>query len=109
VNEVAANYSEEMPGAISEADPAEMRLPTTRMSGADPWKLHRQIRDFGSSKVGMPPLFVYEDPDGILEIFDGVTRATRMAKLSPGVTVPYIVIGHYRKSRAAALRVKDRL
>jgi len=93
----------------SEAHPAEMRLPTTRLSGADPWKLHRQIRSFGSSKIGMPPIFVYEDSDGVLEISDGVTRATRIAKLAPGVTVPYVVIGHYRKSRAAAPRIKDRL
>ncbi|HLQ45606.1 MAG TPA: hypothetical protein VK137_12795 [Planctomycetaceae bacterium] len=41
----------------------------------------------------MPPLFVVEDPDGVLEITDGVTRATRMAKLAPGETVPVIVAG----------------
>ena len=32
----------------------------------------------------MPPILVYEDPDGILEISDGVTLATRIAKLAPG-------------------------
>ena len=36
----------------------------------------------------MPPILVYEDPDGVLEISDGVTRATRIAKLAPGQTVP---------------------
>ena len=41
----------------------------------------------------MPPILVYEDPDGILEISDGVTRATRIAKLAPGQTVPIVVIG----------------
>jgi hypothetical protein len=90
-------------------DPGDLRLPPSRASGADPWKLHQQIRQFGSSKIGMPPLFVYEDPDGVLEISDGVTRATRMAKLAQGETVPVIVIGRYRRSRAGSPSVRDRL
>jgi hypothetical protein len=57
----------------------------------------------------MPPIFVYEDPDGVLEISDGVTRATRIAKLAPGETVPVVVTGHYRRSRAGAPCVRDRL
>ena len=57
----------------------------------------------------MPPLLVYEDPDGILEIFDGVTRATRIARLSAGETVPVIVIGRYRRGRASSPCVRDRL
>ena len=92
-----------------EVDPSELRLPPSRANGADPWKLHEQIRQYGSSKDGMPPLFVYEDPDGTLEISDGVTRATRVAKLAPGETVPVIVIGHYRRSRATSPWLKDRL
>ena len=51
---------------IREVDPSELRFPPSRVSGADPWKLHQQIRQFGSSKSGMPPILVYEDPDGIL-------------------------------------------
>lgn len=98
-----------MSQAIREVDPSELRLPPSRASGADPWKLHRQIAKFGSSKDEMPPIFVYEDPDGILEISDGVTRATRIAKLAPGETVPVIVIGQYRRSRAGAPCVRDRL
>src|SRR5687768_4394134 len=94
---------------IREADPGGLRLPPSRASGADPWKLHEQIRQFGSSGIGMPPIFVYEDPDGVLEISDGVTRATRMAKLAPSGTVPAIVIGHYRRSRAGSPCVRDRL
>jgi hypothetical protein len=94
---------------IREVDPSELRLPPSRAGGADPWKLHQQIRQFGSSKDGMAPIFVYEDPDGLLEISDGVTRATRMAKLAPGVTVPVVVIGHYRRSRAGSPCVRDRL
>src|SRR5438128_9881069 len=98
-----------MSQAIREVDPADLRLPPSRSSGADPWKLHRQIRKFGSSKDGMPPIFVYEDPDGVLEISDGVTRATRIAKLAPGETIPVVVIGRYRKSRASAPRLGDKL
>jgi len=92
-----------------DVDPNDLRLPPGRASGADPWKLHQQIQQFGSSKDGMPPLLVYEDPDGVLEISDGVTRATRIAKLAPGETVSVIVIGRYRRSRASSPRVKDRL
>ena len=94
---------------IRDADPRELRLPPSRAGGVDPWKLHQQIRQFGSSKDGMPPIFVYEDPDGVLEISDGVTRATRIAKLAPGETVPVIVIGRYRRSRAHFPSVKDRI
>jgi hypothetical protein len=90
-------------------DPAELRLPPTRAIGADPWKLHRQIRQYGSSQAGMPPILVYEDPDGLLEIIDGVTRATRIAKLSPGEPVQVVVIGTYRRSRVASPTVKERL
>lgn len=96
-----------MPQSIREVDPNDLRLPPSRASGADPWKLHRQIRQFGSSKDGMPPIFVYEDPDGVLEISDGVTRATRIAKLAPGETVPVVVIGRYRRSRANSPRVRE--
>src|SRR5689334_20004961 len=92
-----------------EFDPAELRLPPSRAAGADPWKLHQQIRQFGGSTDGMPAILVYEDPDGVLEIIDGVTRATRIAKLSAGRTVPVRVIGRYRRSRANSPRVRDRL
>jgi hypothetical protein len=94
---------------IRQVDPRELRLPPSRASGADLWKLHQQILRFGASKDGMAPIFVYEDPDGLLEISDGVTRATRIAKLAPGETVPIIVIGRYRRSRASSPYVRDRL
>jgi hypothetical protein len=92
-----------------EVDPAELRLPPSRAAGADMWKLHRQIRRYGSSKANMSPIMVYEDPDGLLEIFDGVTRATRIAKLAPGTTVPIVVIGRHRKSRKHTKRLGDSL
>jgi hypothetical protein len=97
-----------MDSAIREVDPNDLRLPPSRAGGADPWKLHQQIRQFGSSKAGMPPIFVYQDPDGILEIIDGVTRAIRIAKLAAGTTVPVVVIGRFRRSRAGSPSIRDR-
>ena len=94
---------------IREVDPSELRLPPSRGRGADPWKLHQQIRRFGTSTSGMPPILAYEDPDGLLEISDGVTRAARIAKLAPGQTVPIVVIGRYRRSRVGSPCVRDRL
>ena len=98
-----------MSESIREVDPNDLRLPASRASGADPWKLHQQIRRFGASNVGMPPIFVHEDPDGVLEIIDGVTRATRIAKLAPGETVPVVVIGQYKRSRSKSPKVRDLL
>jgi hypothetical protein len=109
VARVLAPYIGRMSQPIREVHPGELRLPPSRASGADPWKLHQQIRKHGSSTSGMPPLLVYEDPDGILEISDRVTRATRIAKLAPGQTVPIVVIGKYRRSRADSPCVRDRL
>jgi hypothetical protein len=96
-----------MADAIQAALPGELRLPPRRSAGADPWKLHQQIRQFGNTMTGMPPILVYEDPDGVLEIVDGVTRAARIAKLSPDQLVPVIIIGKYRRSRARSPRIKD--
>ena len=86
-----------------------MRLPPSRAGGVDAWKLHQQVRQFGTSNAGMPPIFAYKDPDGLLEIVDGVTRATRIAKLAPGAKVPVVVIGRFRRGRSGSPRVKDRL
>ena len=55
-------------------------------------KLQRQIAQYGSSAKGMPPLEVSRGSDGELVINNGVTRATRIAKLSPGATVRVEVI-----------------
>jgi hypothetical protein len=77
---------------ILQVDPAELRVPPGRPQGADPGKLARQIAQHGKSLDGMPPLQVVRGKDGHLRINDGVTRATRAAKLSPGQTVPAEVI-----------------
>ena len=79
-----------------EVDPRSLRLPPARASGADPVKLHRQIAQYGSSTAGMPSPLVYRGSDGELMIFDGVTRCTRVAKVSPGTMVRVEVVGDLR-------------
>ena len=79
--------------AYLEVDPSTLHLPPSRASGADPAKLQRQIALYGTSVDGMPPLWVYRGSDGALMIYDGVTRATRVALLVPGTRVRVAVIG----------------
>jgi hypothetical protein len=55
----------------------------------------------------MPPLWVYESSDGVLVVYNGVTRATRLAKLAPGVSVRVEVIGRLRRSYAGAPKIGD--
>lgn len=73
-------------------DPGALRLPGARRFGADPAKLQRQIARFGASTSGMPPLEVSRGSDGMFVINDGVTRATRIAKLAPRTLVRAEVI-----------------
>jgi hypothetical protein len=70
-----------------DVDPRSLRLPPGRRRGADPIKLARQIALHGATTVGMPPILVTRDKNGLLGINNGVTRATRVAKLLPGQTV----------------------
>ena len=72
---------------FQDVDPRTLYLTPQRAAGADPWKLQQQIVRYGASMTGMPPIWVCEDPDGRLQIQNGVTRATRIAKLSPGTLV----------------------
>jgi hypothetical protein len=76
-----------------DVDPCTLRLLPSRSMGADPAKLLRQIAQYGKSMAGMPRLVVYRASDGELVIYDRVTRATQVAKLLPGQTVPIEVIG----------------
>jgi hypothetical protein len=80
------------PRLFLDVDPRGLHLPTSRPCGADPHMLQRQIARHGTSMQGMPPLEVYRGTDGELMIFDGVTRATRAAKLVPGQLVRVEVI-----------------
>jgi hypothetical protein len=98
-----------MAADIREVDPAELRLPPSRSHGADPGKLQRQIAKHGRSTARMPLLIAYEGSDGALELYDGVTRATRVAKLLPGTTVQVEVIGKLKQPRIHNRRVGDAL
>jgi hypothetical protein len=98
-----------MAADLRDVDPAELRLPSSRSSGADPVKLQRQIAKHGRSTAGMPPLLVYEGSDGALEIYDGVTRATRVAKLLPRTTVTVEVVAKLKRPRAKNRRIGDAL
>jgi hypothetical protein len=50
---------------------------------------------------------VYEGTDGVLVLYNGMTRATRIAKLAPGVLIRVEVIGKLPKAYAAEPRVGD--
>jgi hypothetical protein len=92
-----------------DVNPAELRVPPSRAQGADPAKLQRQISRFGRSASGMPPPWVYEGSDGALMLYNGVTRATRIAKLAPGTLIRVEVIGKFPIPVAGATRVGDLL
>jgi hypothetical protein len=92
-----------------DVDPRTLYLPPSRAGGADPGKLQRQIARFGKATQGMPRLIVFRCSDGALVIYDGVTRATRVAKLLPGQQVPVEVIGSLPSSGRIYPTVGDRL
>lgn len=98
-----------MAADLRDVDPRELRVPPSRRFGADPAKLHRQIARYGRSASGMPPLWVFEAADGVLVVYNGVTRATRIAKLSPGTTVRVEVIGKLPRSFAGSPSIGDLL
>ena len=59
--------------------------------------------------MGMPHVVVYRAIDGELVIYDGVMRATRVAKLLPGQTVPVEVIGDLSSPGRSHPTVGERL
>lgn len=90
-------------------DPRTLHLPPSRLDGADPAKLQRQIARHGQSLQGMPPVLVYRGSDGALMITDGVTRATRASKLCPGISVPVEVLGDLPRAFGALPTVEEKL
>lgn len=96
-----------MPRDFRDVDPRELRVPSSRRSGSDPLKLQRQIARFGALTIGMPPLIVYEGTDGVLVVYNGVTRATRIAKLAPGASVRVEVIGRLRRAYGPEPKIGD--
>lgn len=97
-----------MPSEFRDVDPRELRPPRSRPQ-ADPEKLARQVSRFGASTTGMPALIVYEGSDGVLVIYNGVTRATRIAKLAPGTLVRVEVIGRLRRAYGPDPSIGDSL
>jgi hypothetical protein len=81
-----------MPRVFLDVDPRTLHVPTSRRSGADPYKLQRQIAKHGTSMQGMPTIEVSRGSDGEFMINNGVTRATRVAQLKPGALVRVEVI-----------------
>ena len=77
---------------LLDIDPGRLHLPPSRITGADPVKLHDQVLRFGAKTAGMPTLLVYRGSDGELTIYDGVTRASRVARFLPGTTVRVEVV-----------------
>jgi hypothetical protein len=57
----------------------------------------------------MPPLIVYEASDGVLVIYNGVTRATRIAKLAPNTKVQVEVIGKLRRAYSSEKTIGELL
>lgn len=104
----APEYNVEMASEFRDVDPRDLRPPRSRPQ-ADPIKLARQIARFGASAAGMPPLVVYEGSDGVLVVYNGVTRATRIAKLAPGMLVPVEVIGKLRRAYGSDASIGDTL
>jgi hypothetical protein len=92
-----------------DVDPRELRVPSSRRQGADPAKLARQIALFGRSAVGMIPPWAYEGTDGVLVLYNGVTRATRIAKLAPGTLLRVEVVGKLPKAFASEPKIGDLL
>jgi hypothetical protein len=92
-----------------DVDPRELRAPPSRRQGADPAKLARQISLFGRSIAGMPSPWVYEGTDGVLILYNGVTRATRIAKLAPGTLIRVEVIGNLPRAFAGEPKIGDLL
>lgn len=96
------------PAVFVDIDPRNLRLPSL-MAAASPYKLQRQIIQFGASMVAMPPPWVYESTDGELVVYNGVTRATRIAKLSPGTLIRVQVIDKLKHSGATLPKLGDHI
>ena len=94
---------------LLQVDPASFRLPGSRCDGVDPVKLQRQLAKYGTSIDDMPPVEVKRDSNGELVIYDGVTRATRVAKYLPGTAVTVEVTGQLKGSVGALPTVGEKL
>ncbi|MCA9109413.1 MAG: hypothetical protein KDA52_05675 [Planctomycetaceae bacterium] len=94
---------------LLDVDPAELRLPGGRIDGADPAKLLRQISRHGDTVDDMPNLLVTRDVQGCLILNDGVTRATRIAKLRPGTLLTVEVIDEVSVDLSSLPTIREKL
>lgn len=94
---------------ILDVDPKVLHLLPSQAGGADPFKLQTQIARFGASTRGMPPPWVYRASDGALVIFNGITRATRVAKLAPGTLIRVEVVGELKRPAGHYPKLGDTL
>jgi hypothetical protein len=92
-----------------QVDPASLHPTGSRRDGADPVKLQRQLAKHDFSIDGIPPLEVKRGIDGELAIYDGVTRATRVAKYLPGTEITVEVTGQLSSSVGGLPKVGDKL
>jgi len=92
---------------ILEIDPRELHLLPSQAGGADPFKLQTQIVRFGASSTGMPPAWVYRGSDGALVLYNGITRATRIAKLAPTTRIRVEVVGELPRPVGGYPKVGD--
>lgn len=90
-----------------DVDPRDLRLPPSRRGGADPYKLQIQIARFGASTEGMLPPWVYEAADGVLVVYNGVTRAIRLARMAPSQKIRVEVIGSLRRGYQGEPKIGD--
>jgi hypothetical protein len=97
------------PREFLQVDPASLHLPGSRIDGADPVKLHRQVARYGTPIDGMPPLEVKSGTDGELVIYHGVTRATRAAKFQPGTSIIVEVTGRLKAPGGGLPTVGEKL
>jgi hypothetical protein len=97
-----------MPSTFLDVDPRELRLPSSSAM-VDPFKLQQQIVRFGASMTSMPALWVCESSDGALVITNGITRATRIAKLAPGTLVRVEVVARVRRACGHLPKIGDLL
>ncbi|MFI5458171.1 MAG: hypothetical protein ACHRXM_22275 [Isosphaerales bacterium] len=94
---------------ILDVDPRELRRLPSQACGADPFKLQTQVARFGASTDGMPPPWVYRGSDGALVLYNGVTRATRVAKLASGALIQVEVVGELKRPVGHYPKIGDTL
>jgi hypothetical protein len=92
-----------------DVDPKDLHLLPSQSGGADPFKLQTQIARFGAGTTGMPAPWVYRGTDGELVIYNGVTRATRIARLAPGIRIRVEVIGEIKRPVGQSPKIGDAL